>query len=158
MSRARQQRPPEDNLFGRHIHESGYAVSLLVLGFAAQWLLPPLTALVAGDISASEDQHGAWKTVLTRSASRSQLFFAKTLTALSFAIGALAILAASTIISSVIVIGHQDLTGLTGQLIGSGTAVRLVMSSWALAIGPLVGFTCLAIMLSVRSRNPAVGV
>ncbi len=153
-----QQRPPKDNLFGRHIHESGYAVSLLVLGFAAQWLLPLLTALVAGDIFASEDQHGTWKTVLTRSASRSQLFVAKTLTALSFAIGALVILAASTIVSSVIVVGHQDLTGLTGQVIGSGTAVRLVISSWALAIGPLVGFTCLAIVLSVRSRNPAVGI
>ena len=153
-----QQRPPKDNLFGRHIHESGYAVSLLVLGFAAQWLLPLLTALVAGDIFASEDQHGTWKTVLTRSASRSQLFFAKTLTALSFAIGALVILAASTIISSVIVVGHQDLTGLTGQIIGSGTAVWLVISSWALAIGPLIGFTCLAIALSVRSRNPAVGI
>ncbi len=153
-----QQRPPKDNLYGRHIHESGFAVTLLVLGFAAQWLLPLLTALVAGDIFASEDQHGTWKTVLTRSASRSQLFLAKTLTALSFAVGVLVILAASTIISSVVFVGHQDLTGLTGQVIGSGTAARLVVSSWALALAPLVGFTCLAIVLSVRSRNPAVGI
>lgn len=65
-----QQRPPKDSLYGRFIHESGFAVALLVLGFAAQWVLPLLTALVAGDIFASEDQHGTWKTVLTRSASR----------------------------------------------------------------------------------------
>lgn len=153
-----QPRPPKDSLFGRHIHESGYAVSLLILGFAAQWLLPLLTALVAGDIFASEDQHGTWKTVLTRSASRGQLFWAKTLTAVSFAVGVLFILAASTIISSVVVVGHQDLTGLSGQVLGSGTAARLVVSSWALAVAPLVGFTCLAILLSVRSRNPAVGI
>lgn len=153
-----QPRPPKDSLFGRHIHESGYAVSLLILGFAAQWLLPLLTALVAGDIFASEDQLGTWKTVLTRSVSRGQLFWAKTLTALSFAIGVLFILAASTIISSLVVVGHQDLTGLSGQVLGSGTAARLVISSWALAGAPLVGFTCLAILLSVRSRNSAVGI
>ena len=56
-------------------------MALLVLGFATQWLLPLLTAIVAGDIFASEDQHGTWKTVLTRSASRSQLFWAKMLVA-----------------------------------------------------------------------------
>jgi ABC-2 type transport system permease protein len=49
------------------------------------------------DIFASEDQHGTWKTVLTRSASRAQLFWAKTITALAFAICALVVLAASTI-------------------------------------------------------------
>ncbi len=141
-----QQRPPKDSLYGRFIHESGFAVALLVLGFAAQWLLPLLTALVAGDIFASEDQHGTWKTVLTRSVSRGQLFWAKTIAALGFATAVL------------LVLGHQDLTGLTGQAIPSGTAGRLVIGSWALAFAPLVGFTCLAILLSVRSRNPAVGI
>ncbi len=112
-----QQRPPKDSLFGRYIHHSGYAVPLLMLGFAAQWVLPLLTAIVAGDIFASEDQHGTWKTVLTRSASRAQLFWAKTITALGFAVCVLVVLAASTIVSSVVIVGHQPLTGLTGQLI-----------------------------------------
>jgi ABC-2 type transport system permease protein len=153
-----QQRPPKDSLFGRHIHQSGYAVPLLVLGFAAQWVLPLLTALVAGDIFASEDQHGTWKTVLTRSASRAQLFWAKTITALAFAIAVLVVIAVSTILTSVVVVGHQDLTGLTGQIIPSGTAARLVIASWAIALAPMLGFTCLAILLSVRSRNPAFGI
>jgi ABC-2 type transport system permease protein len=153
-----QQRPPKDSLFGRYIHESGFAVPLLVLGFAAQWVLPLLTALVAGDIFASEDQHGTWKTVLTRSASRSQLFWAKTITALTFAIVVLGILAVSTITSSVLIVGHQDLTGLTGQIIPSGTAARLVIASWATALAPMLGFTCLAILLSVQTRNPAFGI
>jgi ABC-2 type transport system permease protein len=153
-----QQRPPKDSLFGRYIHQSGYAVPLLILGFAAQWVLPLLTALVAGDIFASEDQHGTWKTVLTRSASRAQLFWAKTITALAFAIAVLVILAASTIISSVLIVGHQNLTGLTGQLIPSGTAARLVIAGWATALAPLLGFTCLAILLSVWTRNPAFGI
>jgi ABC-2 type transport system permease protein len=153
-----QGRPPKDTLYGRYIHHSGYAVPLLMLGFAGQWILPLLTALVAGDIFASEDQHGTWKTVLTRSASRAQLFWAKTITALTFAITVLVVLAASTIVSSVLIVGHQDLTGLTGQVIPSGTAARLVIASWATALAPMLGFTCLAILLSVRTRNPAFGI
>jgi ABC-2 type transport system permease protein len=153
-----QGRPPKDTLFGRYIHHSGYAVTLLILGFAAQWVLPLLTALVAGDIFASEDQHGTWKTVLTRSASRAQIFWAKTITALTFAVMVLVVLAASTIISSVLIVGHEDLTGLTGQVIPSGTAARLIIASWATALPPMIGFTCLAILLSIRTRNPAFGI
>ncbi|MEO5662110.1 MAG: ABC transporter permease, partial [Nocardioides sp.] len=80
-----QSRPPKDTLFGRFAIDNGFAMALLILGFASQWVLPLLTAIVAGDIFASEDQHGTWKTVLTRSASRGQLFWAKTLAAMLFA-------------------------------------------------------------------------
>jgi len=153
-----QQRPPKDSLYGRYIHQSGFAVALLILGFAAQWILPLLTALVAGDIFASEDQHGTWKTVLTRSASRGQIFWAKTITALGFATVVLLILTASTILASVLIAGHQGLVGLTGQIIPSGTSARLTVESWASQLAPMLGFTCLAILLSVRSRNPAVGI
>lgn len=153
-----QQRPPKDTLYGRYIHESGYAVPLLVLGFAAQWVLPLLTALVAGDIFASEDQHGTWKTVLTRSVSRTQMFWAKTTTAALFAVAAWALLTISTVAASLLVVGHQPLVGLTGQLIDPVTAFELVMASWATALAPLLGFTSLAILLSVRARNPSVGI
>jgi ABC-2 type transport system permease protein len=153
-----QQRPPKDSLYGRYIHQSGFAVTLLILGFAAQWILPLLTALVAGDIFASEDQHGTWKTVLTRSASRSQLFWAKTITALAFATTVLLILAVTTIVASIVIVGNQGLIGLTGQDISSGTSLRLIVESWATQLAPMLGFTCLAILLSVRSRNPAVGI
>jgi len=153
-----QQRPPKDTLYGRHLHDSGYAVPLLVLGFAAQWVFPLLTALVAGDIFASEDSYGTWKTVLTRSVSRAQLFWAKTAAAVLFAVSVLVVFAASTIVASLLVVGRQPLTGLTGQLIPSGTALPLVIASWAKALAPLLGFTALAVLLSVRTRNPAIGV
>ena len=153
-----QGRPPRDSLFGRYIHHSGYATPLLLLGYAGQWVLPLLTALVAGDIFASEDQHGTWKTVLTRSAGRTQIFWAKTLTAIGFAVAVLVALAASTILFSVLILGHDPLVGLSGQLIPSGTAARLVLESWATALPPLLGFTCLAILLSVLTRSPAAGI
>ncbi|MCY7400708.1 MAG: ABC transporter permease [Nocardioides sp.] len=153
-----QSRPPKDTLFGRFAIDNGFALSLLVLGFASQWVLPLLTAVVAGDVFASEDQHGTWKTVLTRSTSRSRLFWAKTITACGFATLVLVLLAVSTIASSWVIVGHQPLLGLSGQTIPAGTALLLVAQSWATMLPPMLAFTCLAILLSVWSRNPAVGI
>lgn len=153
-----QSRPPKDTLFGRFATDNGFALALLVLGFASQWVLPLLTAVVAGDVFASEDQHGTWKTVLTRSTSRGQIFWAKTITATGFALVVLVVLAASTIASSLLIVGHQPLTGLSGQSIPAAEALRLVAASWASMLPPMLGFTCLAILLSVWSRDPAVGI
>jgi ABC-2 type transport system permease protein len=153
-----QARPPKDTLFGRFATENGFAMALLILGFATQWVLPLLTAIVAGDIFASEDQHGTWKTVLTRSMSRSRLFWAKALVATGFALLALALLAASTIVSSLLIVGHGPLTGLSGQTIASSHALVLVSASWAAMAPPIVGFTCLALLFSIWSRNGAVGI
>jgi ABC-2 type transport system permease protein len=153
-----QSRPPKDSLFGRYALDNGFALALLILGFASQWVLPLLTAIVAGDIFASEDQQGTWKTVLTRSTSRSRLFGAKTVAALGFAVLTLAVVAVSATAASVLIIGHQPLTGLTGQVIPSGEALRLVAESWLSMLPATLGFTCLAILLSVWSRNAAVGI
>ena len=153
-----QQRPPKDTLFGRYAHDSGFAVALLVLGFAAQWVLPLLTTIVAGDIFASEDQLGTWKTVLTRSVSRRQLFLAKALTAAGFTTLLLLILGSVTIASSALVVGRQPLLGLSGQTIATANATGLTAASWASVLAPMLAVTSLAILLSVRSRNPAVGI
>src|SRR5437762_6647912 len=108
-----QQRPPKDTLYGRHIHSSGFAVALFVLTFASQWVLPFLTALVAGDIFATEDHLGPWKTLLTRSVSRTQVFAAKCIAAGIFAVSVLIVLAASPILSGLPLVGRQRLVGLT---------------------------------------------
>lgn len=153
-----QQQPPSDTIYGKLIHLSGYAMPLLMLAFAAQWVLPLLAAVVAGDIFASEDQYGTWKTILTRSVSRTQIFWAKTLTAIAYNLLLLAVFATSTIVSSLLIIGHQPLTGLSGQTIAPAAALRLVIAAWATAIPPIIGFTALALLLSARTRNPALGV
>ena len=150
--------PPKDTLFGRYATTNGFALALLVLAYAAQWVLPLLTALVAGDIFASEDHHGTWKTILTRSVSRTSFFTAKTVVALGFAVVVLVVLGASTIIASVAIGGHGDLTGLTGQVIPAHEAWRLVAASWLSAIPPTIAFTGLAVLLSVWSRSVAVGI
>ena len=74
---------PADTLFGQWVHQSGFAIPMVVLGFAGQWVLPFVIAVVAGDIFSSEDHFGTWKTILTRSRSRGELFAGKFLAALT---------------------------------------------------------------------------
>jgi len=153
-----QAQAPKDTLFGRYATTSGYSLALLILGFAGQWALPLLTSVVAGDIFSSEDQHGTWKTVLTRSAGRSRVFWAKVITAFAFATVMVAVLSASTIAASVLLGGHDRLTGASGQLISDHRALRLVAESWASTLVPTLGFTCLAILISVATRSTAAGI
>lgn len=140
------------------MHDSGLAVPLLLLGFTTQYVFPLLTSIVAGDIFAAEDQHGTWKTLLTRSVSRGQVFRGKTLAAVTFAGAVLVVLAASAIVSGVLLVGAQPLTGLSGQPIAAGHATALVIAAWASTAPPLLGYTALSILLSVRTRNPSLGV
>ncbi len=67
---------PNDVAFGRYIHDTGLAIPLVLLLFGSIWLFPLITALVAGDIVASEDGNGTLKTILTRSVERGQVFAA----------------------------------------------------------------------------------
>src|SRR3954453_6409956 len=61
---SRQSTLPADTLFGRWMGTTGWAGSLVVLGFASTWLLPLLAALVAGDAFAAEDRLGTWRHLL----------------------------------------------------------------------------------------------
>src|SRR5438445_12370964 len=53
-----------DFAFSSYLSKSGLAVPLVILLFGAIWMFPLITALVAGDIFASEDHNGTLKTIL----------------------------------------------------------------------------------------------
>ena len=78
-----------DFAFSSYLTKSGLAVPLVILLFGAIWMFPLITALVAGDIFASEDHNGTLKTVLTRSLERWQIFAGKGLAATTYAIVAI---------------------------------------------------------------------
>ena len=80
---------PNDVPFGRYVRESGLAIPLVLLVFGSVWLFPLITALVAGDVVASEDHNGTLKMVLTRSVDRGRIFVAKVLVAFTYAVLAL---------------------------------------------------------------------
>jgi ABC-2 type transport system permease protein len=149
---------PQDTLFGRWVHDSGFSIPLVVLGFAGQWALPALTSVVAGDIFACEDRYGTWKTILTRSRGRSQIFAGKTLAAMTFSVAMTVLLALSSLAAGVLLVGRQPMIGLSGTLLAPGHAAVLVLASWATVLPPVLGFTALGLLLSVASRSSAVGV
>jgi len=149
---------PEDTLFGRWAAVSGFAVPLVVLGFAASWAFPVLTSVVGGDIFSSEDRYGTWATLLTRSRSRGEIFVGKVLAALAFSIAATFVLGATSIAAGALVVGRQPLLGLSGTEIPPGRAMGLVAMAWATTVPPMLGFTALAVLISVTTRSGIAGV
>jgi ABC-2 type transport system permease protein len=149
---------PTDTLFGRAANESGFAVSLVVLGFAGLWAFPVLTGVVGGDLFSAEDRYGTWATMLTRSRSRAEIFAGKTLTAIAFSLLAITLLATSSIAAGVLVIGYTPLVDLSGILLQPGQALPRVALAWASVLPPALGFTALGILLSVATRSGAAGI
>ena len=149
---------PKDTLFGRHIHASGFALPLVVLGFAATWAFPLLTSVVAGDVFASEDAHRTWGGLLTRDRSRGEVFTGKVLAATVSALVLLMTSAASSLAAGLALAGSHPLTGLSGTSLAPGRATVLVLLAWLSVVPPLLGFTALACLVSVTTRSSVAGV
>lgn len=149
---------PKDTLFGRYVKDSGFALPLLLLGFAGTWAFPLVTSIVAGDVFATEDGHGTWQSLLTRSRSRSEVFAGKVVAALLTSVALLAVAAASSLVAGLALAGDRPLLGLSGTPLAPGRAAELVLLSWATAIPPLLAFGAIAVLLSVVTRSSLAGV
>jgi ABC-2 type transport system permease protein len=128
---------PTDTLFGRTVTDSGFAIPLVVLGFGALWPFAVLASIVGGDVFSAEDRHGTWKTVLTRSRSRGELFAGKVIAAFAFSVMALAVFGASSIAAGVLVVGTQPLIDLSGLLLQPADALPRVVAAWASVLLPM---------------------
>ena len=149
---------PSDALFGVWVHTSGFAVSLVVLGFAANWGFPIMAGVLAGDLFASEDRLGTWPTILTRSRSLREVFTGKVLAAATFALALGILLAVSSLAAGLSLVGGQPMVDLAGRELSAGHLLALVSVSWLISLLPMLAYTSLAILFSVVSRNGIVGV
>lgn len=149
---------PTDALLGAWVHTSGFSVIFVLLVFAGSWGFPVLAGVAAGDSFASEHRLGTWKTVLTRSASRGEIFVGKVLAVVVLAEALVALLAFSSLASSVFLVGRQPAAGLSGNVIASGHAVVLVLLSWLWDMLPVLAFTALAVLFSVATTSGIAGV
>ena len=149
---------PADTLFGVWARSSGFALSLVILSFAGAWGFPVIAGVVAGDIFSSEDRYGTWKTVLTRSCARRDLFAGKLLAAATFSVGLTSLAAAASLVAGLALIGTQSLVGLSGALISPGACLVLVVCAWVVSLLPVLAFTALAVLFSVATRNGIIGV
>jgi ABC-2 type transport system permease protein len=148
---------PADTPFGVWVHTSGFAVSLVVLGFVGAWGFPVMAGVLAGDLFAGEDRHGTWKTVLTRSASRRTVFVAKAVTVTTMMTGLVGITAVSSLVAGFVTAGAEPLVGLSGTQLSSSAALGMVAASWAANLLPALGFVGLAVLFSLVTRNGIAG-
>jgi len=149
---------PKDIVFGRYIRDTGLAGPLVLLGFGGIFFFPMLTAIVSGDLFSSEDHHGTWKTYLTRSVSRPQVYLAKVVAGMAYAMLAMAIMAVVAVPACGLRFGYKPLVGISGADIPPGRALLLVAASWALSALPVLAFTAIALAASVLTRNSVSGV
>jgi ABC-2 type transport system permease protein len=144
--------------FERYVRETGLAIPLVGLFFGAIWLFPLITALVAGDIVATEDANGTLKTILTRSVDRWQIFVAKTLAALTYAFAALVLFVGVGLIAGGLIWGFDPLVSLSGTRIPVGRGLLLLGATTLAYFVPVIAVASIAILLSTVTRNSAASV
>jgi ABC-2 type transport system permease protein len=149
---------PRDVQFGRYLHDTGLAVPLVLLLFGSIWMFPLITALVAGDIVASEDHNGTLKTILTRSIDRERIFAGKALAAMSYAIVAIAITGAVALGAGILASGLHPITSLSGTRVSSGRGLVLVGASLLVYLWPILAVASIGLLLSAATRNSAAAV
>jgi ABC-2 type transport system permease protein len=149
---------PEGLAFAEYVRETGFAVPLVCLAFGAFWLLPLITALVAGDIVATEDHNGTLKTILTRSVERWHVFAGKVLAALTYTAAVLFAYVGIALVAGGLIWGFDPLTTLSGTQIDAGRALVLTAAGTLAYLLPMSAIAAIGILLSTLTRNSAAAV
>ena len=146
---------PSDTLFGREMHATGWAGSLVVLGVAGTWVLPLLTSMVAGDVFASEDRLGTWRHLLIAVRSHRRIFAAKAIASLTVILLGVTGLAVSSVYGGLLAEGNQPLLGLDGRLLPGGQAGGEVLLAWVCVLAPTLALAAIGLLGSVAlGRSP----
>jgi ABC-2 type transport system permease protein len=144
--------------FERYVRETGLAIPLVGLFFGSLWLFPLITALVAGDIVATEDHHGTLKTILTRSVERWQVFWGKALAAFTYAFVALVLFVGVGLVIGGIVWGFDPLISLSGTRVPVGRGLLLIAGATLAYFIPILAMASIALLLSTVTHNSAASV
>jgi ABC-2 type transport system permease protein len=149
---------PNDIPLGRYIRQTGLALPFVVLFFMSIWAFPLITALVAGDIVASESHNGTLTTILTRSRNRGQIYAGKVLAAFTYTAFVLLAMGTVAVVAASIEWGFNPLTSLSGTTISAGHALGLLAASLAIYAWPMAAIAAFGLFLSTITRNSAAAV
>jgi ABC-2 type transport system permease protein len=149
---------PNDVPLGRYIRDSGVVTPLVVLLFMSIWGFPLITALVAGDIVASETNNGTLKTILTRSRERGQVFAGKALAAFTYTLAIVVSMGVVGVVAGSIAWGFHSFTSLSGTPVSAGRGLGLMFASLGVYVLPLAGIAAFGLLLSTVTRNSAASV
>jgi ABC-2 type transport system permease protein len=147
-----------DSIFAGQITQSGLATPVLMLLFESVFFLPLIASLVAGDVVAAEDGNGTLKTILTRSVDRGQVFAAKALAALTYAV--IAVYSASLVASvgGIASWGFNSIKTFSGSTVSASEGLLLVLAANACYLIPLFAVACIGVLLSTTTRNSTASV
>jgi ABC-2 type transport system permease protein len=149
---------PTDIALGKYLRESGLATPFVVLEFMAIWGLPLITALVAGDIIASESHNGTLKTILTRSRERGEVFAGKVLATATYTLTALLLMAGVGLAAATAEWGFKPLTSLTGPRVSAQHSLLLLLGTLGVYLLALFGIAAFGLLISTVTRNSAAAV
>jgi len=149
---------PGDIALGKYLRESGLATPFVVLEFMAIWGLPLITALVAGDIVASESQNGTLKTILTRSRERGEVFAGKALATATYTLAAVVVMAGIGLAAATAEWGFKPLTSLSGPKVSAPHSLVLLLGTLGVYSLALLGIAAFGLMISTITRNSAAAV
>jgi len=149
---------PNDIPLGRYIRDTGLALPFVVLFFMSFWAFPLITALVAGDIVASESHNGTLKTILTRSRDRGEIFAGKALATLTYTVLVVFAMATVGLVAASATWGLKPLTSLSGTKVSASHGVGLLLATLVVYVLPLAGIACVGLLLSTVTRNSAASV
>jgi ABC-2 type transport system permease protein len=149
---------PDGLPFASYVRDTGFAVPLVCLAFGAFWFLPLITALVAGDIVATEDHNGTLKTILTRSVERWQVFAGKVLATLTYTAVILVAYVGIALVAGGLIWGFDPLTTLSGTTVTPSRALLLTGAGTLAYLLPLSAIAGIGILLSTITRNSAAAV
>jgi ABC-2 type transport system permease protein len=149
---------PRDIPLGRYLRESGLATPFVVLEFMSIWGLPLISALVAGDIVASESHNGTLKTILTRSRERGEVFAGKVLAAFTYTLAAMVVMAAVGLAAATAEWGFKPLTSLSGPRVSAPHSLVLLLGTLGVYLLALLGIAAFGLLISTVTRNSAAAV
>jgi ABC-2 type transport system permease protein len=149
---------PNDITLGKYLRESGLATPFVVLEFMSIWGLPLITALVAGDIVASESHNGTLKTILTRSRERGEVFAGKVLAAFTYTLAAMVVMGGVGLAAATAEWGFKPLTSLSGPKVSALHSLVLLLGTLGVYLLALLGIASFGLMISTVTRNSAAAV
>jgi ABC-2 type transport system permease protein len=149
---------PTDITLGKYLRQSGLATPFVVLEFMSIWGLPLITALVAGDIVASESHNGTLKTILTRSRERGEVFAAKALATATYTLLAVLLMAGIGLAAATAEWGFRPLTSLSGPKVSAPHSLVLLLGTLGVYVLALFGIAAFGVLISTVTRNSAAAV
>jgi ABC-2 type transport system permease protein len=149
---------PYDAPLGHNLRHTGIVLSLVVLTFASRFGAQLVTALVAGDIVATEDSGGTLKMIFTRSLTRGQILGGKVLATFTYVLALLVALVTAGLVSGLIAWGFNPVVDLTHVRISAPHALGLTFGAIAVFALPLISIAAFGIFLSAVTRNSAAAI